>query len=119
MALPKSLGTAVSYTPSGAMSSQITFWLPSIDRDSTGALMSPTKVGTYWASITMTRVPHNIEKAQQVVGESAFKMVMRYQSGLNTSMYVTSATGRRFTLESVVDPDDRQIELHIFGIEHN
>jgi hypothetical protein len=119
MALPKSLGTAVSYTPSGAMSSQITFWQPSTDRDSTGALAAPTKVGTYWAAISMAKVPHDIEKAQQLVGESSFKIAMRYQPGLDTSMFITSATGRRFTLQSVLDPDDRQVELRIFAIEHN
>jgi len=67
----------------------------------------------------MTRQPSDVAKQQQIVGESHYKIVIRYTPGLNTKMYVTTATGRKLTLTSIVDPDDRQVELHVFAMEHN
>ena len=67
----------------------------------------------------MTSQPTDIAKPQQVVGETRYKIVIRYMAGLSTKMYATTATGRRLSLTSIVDPDDRQVELHVFAMEHN
>ena len=119
--LPKRLSSNsnVSYTPTGAMSSQVTFWLPSTTRDNDGNLTAPTQVATVWASIAMTTQPRDIAHPQQVVGETRYKIVIRYMAGLSTKMYISTLTGRKLTLTSIVDPDDRQIELHVFAVEHN
>ena len=116
--LPKRLSGNgnLSYTPTGALSSQVTFWMPSTTRDNDGNLTPPTQIATVWASITMTYTPTDSPKQQQVVGETRYKIVIRYMPGLSTKMYVTTATGRKMTLTAIVDPDDRQVELHVFAM---
>jgi len=116
--LPKRLN-GVSYTSASEMTSLVTFWLPSTTRDNNGTLAAPTQVATVAAAIRMTSQPTDVAKQQQVIGQTRYKIVIRYMSGLTTAMYATTATGRRFTLTSIVDPDDRQAELQIYAMEHS
>lgn len=108
------------YTPVGDMIHQITIMDPGTDRDQSGNLLPPAvfadaiyaKIEGLWATGAAMKA------TQQLITEVSHRITIRYLEGLLTRMYVQFRS-RTFTIERIVDPDERQVELRLLCIERN
>jgi len=95
---------------------------PSTDPNDAGAVVSaPSIVTRAWAKISATK-GREYQLGLQVVGEASHVVEMRYQPGITPQMqvvYVDDRTNNSRTLDinSVVDPEERHINLYLFCTE--
>jgi SPP1 family predicted phage head-tail adaptor len=110
----------ILYTPIGDMIHSITFLDPGTDRDQDGNLLPPTvfaegvyaKIEGLWATGAAAKT------GQQLITELSHRITIRYRDGLLTRMTI-QFRGRTFTIERILDPDERQVELQLLCIERN
>lgn len=117
--LPKKLSTLVRYLPSSAFNSYINILNPNAGQQSDGTPNAPITVATgIHASISPWR-SKEVDKSQTRVGQSSFKIVIRYPKTftVDTGMQIQCTRAGNtilYNIESVYDPDAQGVELHIW-----
>jgi SPP1 family predicted phage head-tail adaptor len=109
------LRTLSGYTPIGAMSRQITLFLPGQRNSVDGTTDPPAPFGTSWA----TKRPlqgQEIDKAQQIAQKVSALWVLPYQLGIVESMTFTWEN-RTLQIAAIDDPDEMHFELHLYAFE--
>lgn len=85
-------------------------------RDANSEFLDPEPFAQgLWARIQYLTSKY-IEKTQQVVTEATHKVIIRYMDGITDQMQVRSGV-QIFNIESVIDPDERKVELWLFCYE--
>lgn len=119
MSLPKKL-SGVRYLSSAAFNCYVDVINPNAGQASDGTPNPPLTV--------KCRVPANVapwrskevDKAQTRIGQSAFKIVVRYpKSYLIDTGCQLILRGQTHEIESLYDPDGQQIELHMWTWTNN
>jgi SPP1 family predicted phage head-tail adaptor len=108
------------YTPVGDMVHKITILDPGTDRNPDGSMPDPSifadgvdaKIEGLWSAAGA------LKTAQQLVTEVTHRITIRYRDGLLTRMLIQFRS-RTFTIERILDPDERQVELQMLCIERN
>jgi SPP1 family predicted phage head-tail adaptor len=118
----------MSYTPVGAMTSQVNILQVQKRRDASGEFLQPMDVfaGPMWAYIQF-KADTIKEKSEQVVTESTHKIVIRYFPGITSAMVVqdisndpTGKVGKLYNLAtSPIDPDGKMMELWLMCYERD
>lgn len=115
----KRLNDGFRYTDRGAMRDQITIMQPNPGRTADGSPGDPILFGDgIWAKIIAQRQMEK-DTSELVQGQSFYKVVTPYMSGVTSQMTVISPSGRTWFIVSVNDPDQRQVELWFLCREIN
>lgn len=120
MSLPKKLSTNVRYLSSSAYNCYVKLVDPNQGQASDGTPNPALTVATgVHANVSPWR-SKEIDKSQQRLGQSSFKVVIRYPQtfSVNTGMQVW-LHGQMMEIESIYDPDGQQHELHIWAWQND
>lgn len=82
-----------------------------------GSAMDPEGWATFyraWAAIEPMR-GRVVDAADQVLGETVYRIRVRYRAGLRDSMRIVEdrGEGRHFQIVNIQDPDGKRRELHV------
>lgn len=113
----------IVYTSPGAMIFPIDVYDPGTDPDATPTLVFSqlySLVEGLWSSTQARKL------AQQVVAEVTHRITTRFVPdplnpllcGIKSRMFVMFR-GRKFTIDKVIDPDERQVEIWLLCIERD
>ena len=119
MSLPKKLSTGGRYLPSSAFNCYIDILNPDAGQATDGTPNAPTVVATGIHANLQPWRAKEVDKAQTRIGQSAFKIVVRYPKTytIDSGMVIHAIRGGVTTLhniEAAYDPDGQQVELHIW-----
>jgi SPP1 family predicted phage head-tail adaptor len=109
------LRTLSGYTPIGAMTRQITLFLPGQRSPVDGSTGPPAAFGTSWASIRALQ-GEELDKAQLIAQKVSHLVAIPYQPGIVESMTLTWEN-REFQISAIVDPDEMHFELRLYAFE--
>jgi SPP1 family predicted phage head-tail adaptor len=105
--------------PVGSMNSIITI-LQRGKRNTDGSTQPASPFTTTWAAIRSLRGAE-VDRAQQIAQSISHMIVIPYQTGITQSMTVGvdggGSTDRIFQINYIEDPDERQVELHLYCTE--
>jgi hypothetical protein len=120
MALPKKLSTGVRYLSSSAYNCYVDFLNPNSGALPDGTPNAPTVVAAgVHANVSPWR-SKEIDKAQIRIGQSSFKVVIRFPKtfAVDTGMLIQQTRGGAtllMNIDSAYDPDGQNVELHIYA----
>jgi len=80
-----------------------------------GEILTWSDVATVWAAVEPIS-GREYFAAQQVNAETTHRIKMRYRPGVHSKMRVLFGS-RTFDIESVIDPEERHVELHLMCVE--
>lgn len=115
----------ILYTPVGDMVSQVRFMDPGTGLNTDGSQPTPTifatgvyaKIEGIWSTTRASQLP------QQIVTQVTHRITVRYMPGLRTRMFIefddVDAGTRTFTIEQIIDPDEKKVELRMLCMERN
>jgi SPP1 family predicted phage head-tail adaptor len=106
---------AGGYTPIGAMTRQVTFFLPGERSTVDGTTGAPVAYGTSWAAIRALQGAE-LDKAQQIAQKVTHLVAVPYQPGVIESMTLQYEE-RFFQVIAIEDPDEMHIELRLYTME--
>jgi SPP1 family predicted phage head-tail adaptor len=106
------LSTGSGYQSTGARNQQIQIMQPSTRRDGTGEFLDDQVFAECWARVQ--DISHKYtEKPQVVVTEATDVVYIPFIPGITKAMKVKAGT-RTMNIETVVDPDNMQVELKLY-----
>jgi SPP1 family predicted phage head-tail adaptor len=121
-ALPRRQG---AYTAPGAMNQWIQILAPGLRNAGDGSQQPASPVYTGWAEITKLS-GQELLKAQQIVQQVTHEVVIpspeadgEAQAAMIPESGQVLFDGRIFQIESISDPDERDVELHLLCVERN
>lgn len=106
---------AGGYTPIGAMTRQVTLYLPGIRSPLDASTGPPAAYGTSWAAFRALQ-GQELDKAQQIAQKVTHLVVIPYQPGIVESMTL-QLEQRTFQTMAIEDPDEIHIELRLYVME--
>lgn len=115
MSLPKQISTGIRYLSSSAFNCLVDILNPNSGQAGDGTPNAPITVARHiHANISPWRTKE-VDKPQQRIGQSSFKVVIRYPKtfSVNAGMQIRHH-GQLMEVESIYDPDGQRVELHIF-----
>jgi len=98
-----------------AMRHRITLQSPSAELDATGQPASWNDVATVWAAVEPLR-GREYFAAQQVNAETTTRIRIRYRAGVTSAMRGRYGS-RTYDIVSVIDVDERHVELQLMCTE--
>src|SRR6266852_5251210 len=101
----------------GQMRYRVNLLRPSTVRDTFGGKTSPVAFATTWASVEALQ-GKELYKAQQMVAEVSHRVTIRYQPGVLAKDLV-DFKGRIFSVESVINVEERNRFLQLLCLERN
>lgn len=111
MALQR-LNDSFRYTNRGAMRDQVTLLQPSATNNPDGSPGTPAVFAqNVWASCKQLRTPTEKDSAEQLQGQVLWDVRTPYIDGVNDSMTILGPNNQSWLIITVIDPDQRQVEL--------